>query len=191
MLCCRFFERSEPQNCGFPEMRSNAAAKRGSNQVPDRRRTSCRAASMPLVVWKTSATCASNAMRERIGMASPPMRGQSAAVPMLVEALDALRHGFRDPHLARDIGTALAASLDQLHAGLAAVLERAAERAKPLVQRRLQAGMAEDEAQRLRHAVAVDVLVVAFELEIVGQIELADARGVAAATKVLEEQSVV
>ena len=50
--------------------------------------------------------------------------------------------------------------------------------------------MREDEAQHLRQAV-VELLEVPLEIEIVGQIELADARGVAAAAEILQQQRVV
>ena len=50
-------------------------------------------------------------------------------------------------------------------------------------------GMREDEAQHLGKAVA-DALEVPFEVEIVGQIQLAYARGVAAAAEILQEQRI-
>ena len=50
--------------------------------------------------------------------------------------------------------------------------------------------MTEHEAQRLRQA-AVDELEVLFEGEIIGQIQLADPRRVAAAAKILQQQRVI
>ncbi len=50
--------------------------------------------------------------------------------------------------------------------------------------------MAKDETQRLREA-AVDLLEIVFEGQIVGQVELADARRIAAAAEILEQQGVV
>ena len=84
----------------------------------------------------------------------------------------------------------MAARLDQLARDLAAVLEDVDDGAKALGEAGLQAGMAQDEAQRLRQA-AVDELEVPFEGEIVGQVELADARRIAAAAEILQEQRVI
>ena len=103
---------------------------------------------------------------------------------------NALRDGFGEPHLARDLGAAMAARFDQFLGDLAAVLEDVDQRAKPLGQSGLHSGMRQDEAQHLRQA-AVDGLEVALEGEVVGQIELADARRIAAAAEILQQQRVV
>ena len=109
---------------------------------------------------------------------------------MFVEITDADRDRFGEAHLARDLGAALATRLYQLADDLAAVLENVDQCAEALGETGLQAGVREHKAQCLRKA-AVDFLEVALEGEIVGEIQLADARGVAGATEVLEQQCVV
>jgi len=84
----------------------------------------------------------------------------------------------------------LAARLDQLLRDLRAVAQDVDDRAQPLRQTGVQAGVREDEAQHLRQAVAGG-LEVAFEAQVVAEVELADARGIAAAAQVLEQQGVV
>ena len=101
-----------------------------------------------------------------------------------------MRDRLAEPHLARDIGAALAAGLDQFAGDVAAILEHVDQRAKALGQAGLQSGMGEHEAKRLRQA-AIDLLEVMFELDVVGQIELADPRGIAAAAQILEQQRVI
>ena len=98
--------------------------------------------------------------------------------------------GFGEAHFAGDVGAAMAARLDQLARDLAAVLEDVDDGAEPLGEAGFQAGVAEHEAQRLRQA-AVDGLEVVLEGEIVGQVQLADARRVAAAAEILQQQRVV
>jgi len=115
---------------------------------------------------------------------------QAAAVPVLVEILDPQRDGFRKSHCSGDVGAALAAGLDQLDRGRAGGLECANDGAKAFRQPGLQAGVGEDEAERLRQA-AVDGLEVALEGQIVGQIEPADAGRIAAAAEILQQQRVV
>ena len=69
-------------------------------------------------------------------------------------------------------------------------LHRADQRARARGEAGTHAGVAEHEAQRLRQA-AVDLLDVAFEGDVVGEIELADTRRVAAAAEVLQQQRIV
>ena len=114
----------------------------------------------------------------------------AAAVPVFVEVLDAERYRFGKAHPARDVGAALAACLDQLPRNLASVLEDVDDRPEPLRKACLQAGVGQHEAQGLRKA-AVDLLEVVLEGQIVGQVELADARRIAAAAEILEQQRVV
>ncbi len=109
---------------------------------------------------------------------------------MLIEIFDALGDRFGETHFPRDVGAAMAARLYQLAGDLAAVLEDVDDGAKPFGKAGLQAGMAEHETQRLRQA-AVDELEVLFEGEIIGQIQLADPRRVAAAAKILQQQRVI
>ena len=114
----------------------------------------------------------------------------AAAIPMLVEILDAVGDRLGEAHLAGDVGAAMAARLDQLAGDLAAVLEDVDDGAEPFGEAGFQAGMAEHEAQRLRQA-AVDELEVLLEGEIVGEIQLADARRIAAAAKILQQQRII
>ena len=100
------------------------------------------------------------------------------------------RDGIGETQLSRDVGTALATGLDQFLRDVRAVAHDVHDGAQALAHAGAQAGVAEHEAQHLRQAV-LDDLVVALELQIVGQIELADARGVAAAAQVLQQQGVV
>lgn len=109
---------------------------------------------------------------------------------MLIEILNALRDRFGEAHFAGDVGAAMAARLDQFASDLAAVLEDIDDGAKPFGQTGLQPGMAQHEAQRLRQA-AVNELEILLEGEIIGQIQLADARSVAAAAEILQQQYVV
>ena len=51
--------------------------------------------------------------------------------------------------------------------------------------------MAEHETRHLRRVAAADLLEVTLEAQVVGQVQLADARGIAAATQVLEQQRLV
>ncbi len=71
---------------------------------------------------------------------------------------------------------------------IAAVAEDVHDRTKPL--RRPGPLLRRDEAQRLRQA-AVDLLEVVFEGQVVGEVELADARCIAAAAKVLQEERII
>ena len=64
------------------------------------------------------------------------------------------------------------------------------DRTEALGEAGFQSRVRQHETQRLRQT-AVDILEVVFEGEVVGQIELADARGVAAAAEVLEQQRVI
>ena len=73
---------------------------------------------------------------------------------------------------------------------LLAVAQDVDDAAQAVGQAGVQAGVAEDEAQHLRQPVA-DGLEVALEGEVVGEVELADARRVAAAAEVLQQQHVV
>jgi len=121
--------------------------------------------------------------------AAQPLRF-AAAVPVLVQAVDAVGHRVGESQLARDVGTALAARLDQLLRVLRPVAHDVHDAAQPLREAHRHAGVGEDKAQHLRQAVA-HRLEVALEGQVVGQVQLADARGVAAASQVLQQQRVV
>ena len=178
------------QNAGRAATRSKAATSCGSNQAPDRFRASRSAASGPLATWNTSMTCAISAMRDKSGFPRRAGPGLAAAVPMLVEILDAIGDGFGETHLAGNVGAAMAARLYQFARDLAAVLEDLTIARNRSARPGFEAGMAQHEAQRLRQA-AVDELEVLLEGEIIGQIQLADARRIAAAAKILQQQRVI
>ena len=112
------------------------------------------------------------------------------AIVVFVEAVDALSHGFRKAQQARDVGAALAARGDQLLCDVRAVAQDRHHGAEALGQARLQARVLEDEFEHLRQAVA-HRLEALFERQIIRQVELADARGIAAAAQVLQQQGVI
>ena len=97
-----------------------------------------------------------------------------------------------EAQLARDVGAALAARLDQLAAAIAPPLLQDVDDARGSARRgpAFRPVCASTKRSISRQA-AVDRLEVALEAQVVGQVELADARGVAAAAEVLEQQRVV
>jgi hypothetical protein len=109
---------------------------------------------------------------------------------MFIETVDCVRHVLGEPQLARDIGAALAARLDQIMRDLSAVLQNVGDALEAPGKLPMRARMREHEAQNLGQALA-DMLEIALEREIVGQIELADARGVAAAAKIFQQNRIV
>ena len=100
------------------------------------------------------------------------------------------RHGFRKAHLARDLGAAIAPCFHQFMSDLAAVLEDVNKRAKSLGEPGVHSGVRDDETQHLRQA-AIDRFEVVLEGDIVGHIKLADARRIAAAAEIFQQQRVV
>ncbi len=84
----------------------------------------------------------------------------------------------------------MAARLDQAARDLATVLQDVDDGADALGEARFEPGLGKDEAQR-RGQAAVDGLEIPFEGNVVGEIELADPRGVAGAAKILEQQRVI
>jgi len=130
-----------------------------------------------------------NARIERDRLASQALR-PALAIEMFVEAVDAGRHAFRKAQQAGDFGAALATGGDQFLGDILAIAKNAQHAAETLGQRCFQAGMAEYETKHLRQAVA-DRLEIALETEVVGQVQLADARRIAAAAQILEQQRVV
>jgi hypothetical protein len=101
-------EASVSQNASSAATRSNAATRRGSNQVPARLRASASAAARPPSAWNTSTTWASKAMRVQRDRFTGQLGGLALAVEMLVEAVDAGRHALGKAQQARDLGAALA-----------------------------------------------------------------------------------
>ena len=102
----------------------------GSNQRPLRLRMASTAAPGPCAVKKTSSVCERFAMRDkqRNLFAAAPVR-ISAAVPVLVQAMNAGSHRIGEAQLLGDMGSALAANLHQV-AGI--LLLRGSHLKKPL-----------------------------------------------------------
>src|SRR4051812_20521938 len=84
----------------------------------------------------------------------------------------------------------MAPGLDQLPLDAARVQKHVHQGAEPLRQSGLQSRVGKHETESLRQA-AVDCLGIMFEAEVVGQEQPADARRVAAASKILQEQRVI
>ncbi len=112
------------------------------------------------------------------------------AVPVLIQGEDALSHLVAEAQLASDVRPPVAASLDQLVGYLIPVAKDVEQAAKTPQQIRLQAGVAQHEVDHFGEG-AIHQLKVALEVKIVGEIELADAGGIAAAPQILEQQRVV
>src|SRR5690606_24207578 len=83
-----------------------------------------------------------------------------------------------------------AARLDQFAGDHTAILEDMNEGAEALGKPRLQSGVRKHKAKQLRKA-AVNLFEIVLKGQIVGEIKLAQARGVAAATEVFQEQRVI
>ncbi len=116
--------------------------------------------------------------------------GFAAAIPMFIQSVDALGDVFGKAQLPRNVGAALAAGLNEFLRDVTAIAKDVERGAKALGQAAAQTRVIEHEAQHMRQA-AVEQLEVALELQIVGEVELADARGIAAAAQVFEQQGVV
>ena len=112
------------------------------------------------------------------------------AVPVLVEIEDALRDLVGKAHLAGDVSTLMASGLDELLDDFAAVEGDAKDGAETLSQTGLHAGMFQNKAEDTGET-RVDELEVAFDGNIVSEIELADAGGIRRAADILEQQGVV
>ena len=112
-------------------------------------------------------------------------RRKAAAVPMLIQILDALRDGFGKPHFSRDRRAAVTARLDQLFGRRPGGLERSDQRPNTFRKPGFQSGMRQNKAKRLRQA-AINQFGVAFEAQVVSHVKLADACRVAAAAEVLQ-----
>ena len=112
------------------------------------------------------------------------------SIEMLVETVDAGRHAFRKTQQARNVGAALAARGDQVLGDLRPVAQYRHHGAEALGQPRFQAGVLEHEFQYLRQAVT-HCLEILLERQVVRQIQLADARRIAAAAQVFQQQGVI
>ncbi len=108
------------------------------------------------------------------------------AVPVLVQAADALAHRFGKAQRGGDGGAPVAARLDDLRDLGLAMAGDVENRPQPVAERGLASGMRQHEAEHLRQAGAHG-LEVALQGQIVRQIQLADPRGIAGAAEVLEE----
>jgi len=93
-------------------------------------------------------------------------------------------------HFARDLGATIAARLDQLPPDVARVQEHVDQPAEALRQPHLQARVREHKPERLRQA-PIERLGMLLEADVVSQEQLADARSVAAASEVFQQQSVI
>jgi hypothetical protein len=127
--------------------------------------------------------------KQRYLAAGEPIR-LSAPVPMLVQSKDPLGYAFRESHLSSDLGAALATRLDEFGGVLSTVLQNIQDAAKSLGKARLHAGVADDEPEDLGET-AVNQLEVAFEIQIIREIEFADARGIAATPEILQQERVI
>ncbi|MOA03465.1 hypothetical protein D3C78_1229740 [compost metagenome] len=131
-----------------------------------------------------------NARGQRNGLALQAQR-PAGAIPVFVQRLDAGGHAAVETQLARDVGTAMAAGADQLVGHFLAVAQHVEDGLRALAPAAgVGAGVAEHEAQHLRQAGA-DQLEILFELAVIGEIQLADARRVAAAAQVFQQDGVV
>src|SRR6185437_2227838 len=131
----------------------------------------------------------SNAGVDRDLLATQFLR-HAAAVPVLVEAADSVDDGLRKAHLARDFGATVATRFHQLLSDLSPILENVDKGAKAFSKPGIHAGVREHKPQHLWQA-AIDRHEIAFECDVVGHIELTNARGVAAAADVLHQQGVI
>lgn len=84
----------------------------------------------------------------------------------------------------------MTAGLDQFVGNLVTVAKDMKQAAKTSQQIRLQAGVAQHKVDYLGEG-AIHQFEIAFEVKIVGEIELADAGGIAAAPKILKQERVV
>ena len=124
-------------------------------------------------------------------MASPAEGiGPPRPVPMFVEMIDSVRHRRREMQRAGDVGTAGAARKDQFLRDRIAILEDRADRGGAAMQRRGGGGARGDEVDG-RGEAGANRLVALLEGEIVGLIQFADPRGIAAAAEILEQQGII
>ena len=125
--------------------------------------------------------------RDRFAAEAP---GPPRPVPMFVEPVDALAHGFREAQPPRDVGAARAAGQDQLLRDRVAIFQDIADRRGAAAERRRRCGFRKNEVERGGEAGA-DGLETLLERAVVGFVERANPRRVARAAEVLEEQGVV
>ncbi len=114
----------------------------------------------------------------------------AAAVPVFVQALDAVGHVLAEAQLARDLRAARATRLGEFAVDLAAVLHGVRDGADALGEAGLDARVPDDEVHQAGQAQAHRPAV-ALEREVVGEEQLADARGIAAAARILQQRHVV
>ncbi|MNX71771.1 hypothetical protein D3C86_1030980 [compost metagenome] len=108
------------------------------------------------------------------------------AIPVFIEGEDAVGHLVTEAQLASYVRPPVTAGLDQLVGYLIAVAKDVEQAAKTAEQIRLQAGVTQHEVDHLGEG-AIHQLEVALEVKIVGEIELADAGGIAAAPQIFKQ----
>ncbi|MEG3155322.1 hypothetical protein [Sphingomonas sp. RB1R13] len=109
---------------------------------------------------------------------------------MLVKVIDAVRHCRREAERSGDICAARAASDNQLLGDLVAVFQDVADGHGAARQRGGLGGARSDEVNG-RSEPCPDGLITLLEGAVIGFVKFADARGVAAASKVLEQERVI
>ncbi len=105
---------------------------------------------------------------------------------MLIKMGDPFRDGFGQAKLARDIGTARAAGLDEFVDERLAVADDVADRLRAAEPARARRGVLQHEFERLADA-AVDQFEALLEQAVIGAVDFGDARGVAAAAQILHQ----
>ena len=115
----------------------------------------------------------------------------AVAIPVLVEAADAVGHFRVEAELKGNVRAAFATRGNQFGGEFLAVLRQVENAVDPLVQRLADTDVRHHEASETHQAVGVDLLEIAFHLPVVGAVQFEQARGVAAAARVLQQQRVV
>ena len=105
--------------------------------------------------------------------------------------MNACGHGLIETQFSRDIGAPLAAGLHQLCRKIFATGTEVENAAKFAAQVFILPGVAKDKAGELQKILCVDGLEVLLYQALVGPIELPEARGIAAATGILEQDGII
>ncbi|MEO7365937.1 MAG: hypothetical protein ABIW03_06425 [Sphingomicrobium sp.] len=109
---------------------------------------------------------------------------------MLIETVNAVAHGIGKTPRLGDIGAAGTARHDQVLGNRVAVLQNIDNCSGAAVERSVARGLACDEVKR-RGEAGPDCLEPLLKSQIVGLVQLADPRGIAAAPQILEQQRVI
>ncbi len=113
------------------------------------------------------------------------------AVPMLIQAEDSRADRFAEPEPAHDLRASLASRMDQLGGERIAIAVQVHQPLDARAQRFAGSGVAQHEAGQLQQALRVDLLEVVLGAQLIAAVQLPEARGVAAAAGVLQQQRVV